>query len=316
MKGWYMALLTIVCAVCAARTTASSIVYQKQVVLSVPVHVVYVNLDDRSVRVTVAMAKQGRGGSEAVESIISRTRPAAAVTGTFFDTRSLLPTGDIVIAGSKVHSGCVGPALCIDSNNKAEIIPHKYRSRRADVDYQTVLAGGPTLVWQGKVSLNPRAEGFSDPAIFRMARRTAVGLTSLNKLILVSVNRPISMGRLAKIMVELGAEQALLLDGGTSTAMYAGGRYPASPGRKLTNLLMAYETPDSYHRAIAELAPNVFPDKAGWATAGIPVELPWYQRLADETDSAVSSPVLALNVPAADTLPALVTENGWTVGSE
>ncbi len=245
----------IVCAAFAVRAESSSVAYRKQVVLSTPVHVVYANLNDRNVKVTVAISKHGRGSSETVSSMVSRTRPSAAVTGTFFDTRSLLPTGDIVIEGTKIHSGCVGPSLCITADNNATIVPSKFKNKSAS--YDTVLAGGPTLVYDGQVALNPRSEGFRDPALFRNTTRTAVGITPLNKILFVSVTRPISMHKLAKIMVTLGCSQAMMLDGGSSTALYAKGRFVSNPGRKLTNLLLAYESSEDYARSTCHLAPTI-----------------------------------------------------------
>jgi hypothetical protein len=261
MKKAALVLFTIAGAACAIPTLASSISYQKQVVLSVPVHVTYVNLNDRNVKVTVAIAEKGRGSSESVSSMISRTKPKAAITGTFFDTRSLLPTGDIIVGGIRAHSGCVGAALCITQENYARIVPHKKRAIRTASNYDTVLAGGPTLVDGGKVSMNPRAEGFRDPALFELKRRTAVGLTTENKLLFVSVNKPISMHKLAKIMVQLGCDQAIMLDGGSSTALYADGRFMSRPVRKLTNLLVAYETQEEYQLAAGKLAPTLISAK-------------------------------------------------------
>lgn len=257
MKRAVFTIMAIACAVSSAQTLASSVAYRKQIVLSVPVHVVYVDMNDQNVRVSVAMAKHGRGSSESVPSMVARTKPSAALTGTFFDTRSLLPTGDIVIAGVRTHSGCLGSALCIDPNNNAQIVPHKLRDRSIKAGYQMVVAGGMSIVNDSKVAINPRGEGFSDPSLFRMTRRTAVGVTSTNKLLMVSTNSNISIHRLAKIMVKLGANQAMMLDGGTSTTMYANGRFVASSGRKLTNLLVVYQTEKSYMASIEQLYPGL-----------------------------------------------------------
>lgn len=259
MKKLTMTLLAIACAACSARISSatSSVVYQKVVVSSTPVHVVYADLNDANVKVTVAMSKRGRGSSESASSIVARTRPTAAITGTFFDTRTLIPTGDIQICGTRIHSGCVGSALAITKDNQAKIVPCKYRNEIKNLPYETVLQAGPTLVLNGRISLNPRAEGFRDPRLFAATRKTAVGITPANKLVLISVNTPISLHKLAKIVVKLGCTQAILLDGGTSTAMYAGGKFVSKPGRRLTNLLLVYHTTESYRLAADQLAPTL-----------------------------------------------------------
>ncbi|MBI3944775.1 MAG: hypothetical protein HY321_02575 [Armatimonadetes bacterium] len=78
---------------------ASSMAYERRVVLGLPVNAVTVNLNNPKVTVTAAVAKSGPGASEPFMHLINRVHPAAAITGTFFDTRSLLPVGDIVVAG-------------------------------------------------------------------------------------------------------------------------------------------------------------------------------------------------------------------------
>ena len=241
MKAAYIAALSILAA-CSIGAHSSSVAYTKTTVCSVPVHVVTANLNNNSVKVTVVMPARGRGSAEPASKLVSRSSPRAALTGTFFDTKSLLPTGDIVINGVRAHKGSVGSALCVTKDNKAKIVPAKYRNHYDEGAFETVLAGGLTLVYDGKISLNPRAEGFSDPALFRYNRRTAVGVTKSNKLLMVSVTKRISLNKLAKIMKELGAYEAMLLDGGSSTAMFANGHFVCEPTSRLTNLLVVYDT--------------------------------------------------------------------------
>jgi hypothetical protein len=268
---WSWILLAVECAACSARASESSVTYAKQATYGVPVHVVTIDMNAPEVRVTVAMPKNGRGSSERAASVVSRCQPAAAITGTFFDTTSLLPTGDIVVGGVRVHSGCVGSALCITPDNRAKILTSKDRAQCRGEDFETVLAGGLTLVYGGRVSINPRAEGFSDGALFRPNRRTAVGVTAANKLLLVAVIRPVSLHQLAKIVLRLGATQAMLLDGGSSTAMYAGGRFISSPARRLTNLLVVYESHESYSRRCAQLLPALVLAKQRKAAINLPI---------------------------------------------
>src|SRR5215210_4059731 len=85
-----------------------SLLYQKRRAAGVPVHVVTVNLQDPNVKVAVALARGGLGRKESFRGMLRRTRPAAAMTGTFFGVRSGWPTGDIVIDGHWVSSGRIG----------------------------------------------------------------------------------------------------------------------------------------------------------------------------------------------------------------
>ncbi len=252
MKAMY---LWVLLGLITCRTSAySSIVYQKIKASGTVGHVVTVNLADPEVRVSVALARGGAGKSESFKSIVNRTRPTVALTGTFFDTKTLIPTGDIALFGTLVHSGCIGSALCVDSSNKAAIVPLNVGRRNNWTGYETVLCAGPTLISNGKVAIALKHEGFCRVAMYGK-RRTAVGITKAGKLILVCVNRKTSLYNLAKFMLRLDVVDAVCLDGGSSTAFYHNGRYLAIPERTLTNCLVVYKSSRDYLRAKDELVP-------------------------------------------------------------
>lgn len=219
--------------------------------------VVYVNMSSPNVRVTPALAKNGTGTTETFGSMIKRLNPTAAITGTFFCTKSYQPTGDIVIEGKRVHSGSVGVALCITDEGAVRFKTMSEGRASAWSGCQAVLCTGPSLVRNGKLSVAPKSEGFRDPEIFRRKPRTAVGMTKSNRLILVTVSKSVYLSELAKVMRHLGAVDALNLDGGSSTALYYRGSTIAKPARSMTNLLVVYETPDLYASYRSQLAPNM-----------------------------------------------------------
>jgi hypothetical protein len=233
---------------------ASSVAYQRVAAAGTVAHVVTVNLADPDVRVSVALARGGAGRAEGFKSLISRTKPAAAITGTFFDTRTLIPTGDIALFGTLVHSGCIGSALCIDCNNKATIVPLRKGRQCKWNGYETVLCAGPTLISQGKVAIALKHEGFRRVAMHGK-RRTAAGITQSGKLVMVCVNRGASLYQVAKLMLTLNVTHAVCLDGGSSTAFYHNGSYLAVPGRTLTNCLVVYKSESDYREAKNQLAP-------------------------------------------------------------
>lgn len=233
---------------------AASVAYTTVKACGLSAHVVTVNLDDSQTRVTVAYARGGVGKGESFKSIVGRTHPAAAITGTFFDTRTLIPTGDIAVFGKVVHTGCIGSALCIDSRNKASIVPLSVGRKQGWAGYETVLGCGPALLSHGSIAVSLRREGFGG-SLLAPATRTAVGITRSGKLLLVAVNRKTTLQRLAKLMLALGVVDALSLDGGSSTGFYAGGRFAASPVRRLTNLLVVYSRSTDYAHAKLALVP-------------------------------------------------------------
>lgn len=245
---WLLGLLLwwICCEVAGASNSSVQLI--ATTVANVPVKVIRVDMRDENVKITGMLAKQRRGRTEPLQSMVARARPTAAVTGTFFGLRSLLPVGDIVIDGKLVHFGGVGTALCITPDNIVEFVDVK-RNRRQDWSaYDFVIRSGPRLVINGKIGVNPRAEGFRDRNLFRPAWRLAAGLTEDNQLLFVGTRKRISLSQMALVMHRLGCVQAINLDAGSSTGMYYRGKEFMRPLRRLTNLVLIYEQREQYER--------------------------------------------------------------------
>jgi len=109
-----------------------------------------------------------------------------------------------------------------------------------DAFWQTVREGigcGPRLVTGGAVTYNPTGEGFSSPKILSISgARSAVGITRDNTLLLVTASATVR--QLADIMKALGATDAMNLDGGASSSLWAVGKYLVAPGRDVSNALL------------------------------------------------------------------------------
>ena len=240
--------------VTSAESSQTSIAYVKVVSGSTVAHTITVDLNNPNIKVSVALAKGGTGNSELFKSIVNRTHPAAAITGTFFDTKTLMPTGDIALFSTLVHSGCIGSALCIDARNRAAIVPLRKGRKNRWKGYETVMCAGPTLVSGGKVAIAVKHEGFRG-SLYKSSRRTAVGITKAGKLLLAAFSRNTSLYDVAKLMVKLNVVDAVSLDGGSSAALYHYGRYFVMPGRRLTNCLVIYATTSDYQRARTALLP-------------------------------------------------------------
>ncbi|HEY0393743.1 MAG TPA: phosphodiester glycosidase family protein [Candidatus Elarobacter sp.] len=96
---------------------------------------------------------------------------------------------------------------------------------------------GPRLVTNGRVTVDPAAEGFRDPKIlYDSAARSAVGLTRDGRLILATSDG--TTRQMADVMLRLGAWDAMALDGGASAGLWYNGRYVTAPGRLLNNALL------------------------------------------------------------------------------
>ena len=209
-------------------------------VTNVPVRLISVDLNDASVKVSALIAHNGIGSAEPFSEMIRRTQPDVAVTGTFFSLDNLKPVGDIVINGDLAYFGGMGTALCITRDNQAQMVTVPWGHHHDWSNYDFVMACGPRLLQDHEIVLDPKAERFRDKHMLSPNSRIGVGITATNKLIFVMTKDPIYLGRLAKIMRELGCSQAMNLDAGTSTGFYYEGNMMASPGRWLTNAIVVY----------------------------------------------------------------------------
>jgi exopolysaccharide biosynthesis protein len=105
-------------------------------------------------------------------------------------------------------------------------------------DIQTAVGAGPRLVADGKVTLDAKAEGFADQKILTAsAARSGIAIMPDGSILLATVNGA-TMAQWAAVMKAIGAKQAMNLDGGASSGMYASGKMLTPPGRLLSNALI------------------------------------------------------------------------------
>ena len=99
----------------------------------------------------------------------------------------------------------------------------------AEWPVEDALGAGPALVSNGQVRVTTNEEVFFGSAIPDTHPRTAAGIRSDGTLLLLVVDgrQPVSRGvdleQLASIMVDIGADEALNLDGGGSSALFVNG---------------------------------------------------------------------------------------------
>ena len=177
--------------------------------------------------------------------MLRRTRPAAAIDGTFFCTRTLKPTGDIVINGQLVYRGYLGMAVAFGEYNNVRFVDSQdYRWS----DYQSVLSAGPSLLIDGKLAVYPKDQGFRSGVHFSRRIRAAVGVTKNNKLVMLTTLRVAYLSELARVMRSIGCVDAAGLDGGSSTGLYCNGKLISNPSRGMTNCLLVYDDATSYQQ--------------------------------------------------------------------
>jgi len=114
------------------------------------------------------------------------------------------------------------------------------------------VGGGPRLVRDGRVSIEAEAEGIGAAFVTTRHPRTAVGFNE-QKFFWVTVDgrQPgysvgMTLPELAALMVELGCQQALNLDGGGSTTFWVRGKVLNQPSdrreRPVANALLLFST--------------------------------------------------------------------------
>ncbi|MEL6614832.1 MAG: phosphodiester glycosidase family protein, partial [Bacteroidota bacterium] len=115
-------------------------------------------------------------------------------------------------------------------------------------DVSTAIGGGPVLVEDGQVVLTWEEEVFfggSGVDTTSTRARTAVGYDANGHLLLLAAGetRGLTLRELAEVMVDIGAVEAVNLDGGGSTGMIAGGVSFRPATRSIASALML--VPDS-----------------------------------------------------------------------
>lgn len=228
--------------------------YARKWIGGLVVNIVQVDLRSPNIEITPSLAygnssvylKRNKGRNfplESFNSLIQRTLPAAAINGTYHDTKTGRIVGTIVINNKIATIGERGAAVCFDKQNhmSLHLVSGKNGKNLGWSSFKSAISTGPTLIHHGQIWLHPRKEYFKDPKVYQRARRSAIALTGANKLLLITIEQKITLWGLAKILTNLGAEEAVALDGGTSSALYYKGRVITQPSRRLSNFLLVYE---------------------------------------------------------------------------
>ncbi|MGI0487967.1 phosphodiester glycosidase family protein [Pantanalinema rosaneae CENA516] len=102
--------------------------------------------------------------------------------------------------------------------------------------YPHIVAAGPLLLQNRQVVLNAQAEQFSNAFTIEKAVRSAIGRMANGNLLIVTAHHRLggagaTLTEMAQLMQQLGAIDAVNLDGGSSTTLYLGGQILDRPAR-------------------------------------------------------------------------------------
>lgn len=119
----------------------------------------------------------------------------------------------------------------------------QYRMRSSQPAFEAfpnIMGAGPVLIENGRVVMDAIAEQFSPPFSIQPADRSGIGQTADGTVLLAVTHNRIggagpTLSEWAQIMRQMGAVNALNLDGGSSTTLYLGGqildRHPITAAR-------------------------------------------------------------------------------------
>lgn len=190
-------------------------------------------------RVCPALAHIER--DETFAEITKRLKPYAAITGAYYGPERK-PLGDIVINGKVVCRGCQRQGIGFTRGGRIRFLERRGSSR---ISWKGCVAGvacGPRLIRNGKIDINVRRDGFGPRATKIEATRCSVGATRDGKLVMLAIREPVTLSKLAEAMRELGAVDAINMDGGALCGFYLDGKVLAEPIVPLSNMIGVYKT--------------------------------------------------------------------------
>lgn len=238
--------------------TAQSVSVRLSTVAGVRLYQTSIDLTDPHTFIAIGLANnstlgnpEGARGDEPFSRMVARYHAAVVASGTFFSKdaqRRLM--GNMVSAGQFLKYSPwenYGTTLGLRAGNRPELVTARVDGIPQWTEHWFSLTGGPRLLRNGRVWLAPRSEGFTDPNVMGVARRSAIGFpASGKKLVLVTFLAPLPLWREAKVMRAIGCSEAMNLDGGSSIGLAHRSRMLVTPRRSLTNAIVIY---DAYHPA-------------------------------------------------------------------
>jgi exopolysaccharide biosynthesis protein len=105
-------------------------------------------------------------------------------------------------------------------------------------NWEAAIGVGPKLLTAGKVDIDFKRDGFTDPKITTNANvRSFVGVDQNNQLVMGTSSAATALD-LANVLLKMGLKDAMNMDGGASSGLYYEGTMKRNPGRLLSNALV------------------------------------------------------------------------------
>ncbi|KAA3440262.1 phosphodiester glycosidase family protein [Rufibacter hautae] len=189
-----------------------------------------------------------KGKVLATQAPVRRKNPNGPDTLTYYPTTGVIGffrnrTADVAWAynvGKKKKTMELAAPYAAGTNGQPAPAPSKRIAKHMKRwKPQTAVGGGPVLVQDGKVKITAEEEMRAGASFVGPNPRTVMGYTPDQKLIILMVegrNKGVAEGasldQLAQLMVRLGCQEAVNLDGGGSSALYVKGKDTIKPSDK------------------------------------------------------------------------------------
>ena len=156
----------------------------------------------------------------------------AGQTGSFYYKVFNSRLGVMINANNKL--GEHDPFLAFDRSGNAKFYDEWFRTLSSSFPIYSGISCRPLLVYQGANKIDPST--LDSKELTAHTIRTGLGMKGTT--LYVAVPSGATVPDLADIMVSLGVDNAINLDGGGSSALYYKGSYKTGPGRNVPNALV------------------------------------------------------------------------------
>ena len=226
----------------------------------------YIVISGCNYRTQIILAQDMLNSAESVNSMLDRAGAhgeiAAAFVGTYFTPYD----GSNTTEGFLLQDGEVQNPKWFDSylvftNDREWHILDRFEMMQMGIEnLMTAVAADPRIIRDGQKSLE-RSNGITPEAMMQTNQRTLVGVMADGSLLVAE--GVTDYDRAADTLLALGCVDAMAMDGGASSFLYANGKTVKQAGRNLNNIVVVYkDVPSAAQMLSASVAP-VLPASAG-----------------------------------------------------
>ncbi|QGQ96344.1 hypothetical protein EHS13_16375 [Paenibacillus psychroresistens] len=155
------------------------------------------------------------------------------------NTAAIPTNGQVIFVGNTDSNlKYIVSKLHVGDKAELEATVKKANETLSSENWEAAIGVGPKLLTNGKVDIDYKRDGFTDPKITTNANaRSFVGVDKSKKLVLGTISAA-TASDMANVLLKLGLTDAMNMDGGASSALYYEGSMKRTPSRLLSNALV------------------------------------------------------------------------------